>query len=173
MAASPGPLLGDEGSAYDVGRRAAVIALREADRGQPNSPLANRFLRELGIANLEDFHLHVYSGPDEVFPRIFPVVIAAANEGDAAARALLQEAANELASLIADMVTRLGLKSEEFLLVKTGGMVGRSVYFDQQLDERLRAVAPHAEFGSLVIPLAEAAARLAVRLLPAAAVEGH
>jgi N-acetylglucosamine kinase len=168
-----GPLLGDEGSAYDVGRRAAISALREADLGKPNSPLTNKFLRELGIANLEDFHLHVYSGPDEVFPRIFPVVIAAANEGEFSARALLQEAANELASLISDMVTRLGLKSEKFLLVKTGGMVGRSAYFDQQLDERLRAVAPHAEFGALVISPAEAAARLAIRLLPAAAVEGH
>jgi N-acetylglucosamine kinase-like BadF-type ATPase len=168
-----GPLLGDEGSAYDVGRRAAISALREADLGKPNSPLTNKFLRELGIANLEDFHLHVYSGPDEVFPRIFPVVIAAANEGEFSARALLQEAANELASLISDMVTRLGLKSEKFLLVKTGGMVGRSAYFDQQLDERLHAVAPHAEFGTLVISPAEAAARLAIRLLPAATVEGH
>jgi N-acetylglucosamine kinase len=168
-----GPLLGDEGSAYDVGRRAAITALREADLGKPNSPLANKFLRELGIANLEDFHLHVYSGPDEVFPRIFPVVIAAANEGEFSARALLQEAANELASLISDMVTRLGLKSEKFLLVKTGGMVGRSAYFDQQLDKRLHALAPHAEFGTLVISPAEAAARLAIRLLPAATVEGH
>ena len=30
-----GPLLGDEGSAYDVGRRAAIAALRAADRGMP------------------------------------------------------------------------------------------------------------------------------------------
>lgn len=162
-----GPLLGDEGSAYDVGRRATIAALRESDRGLPDSPLAARILRELRVGDWEDLHLRVYDAPDEVFPRIFPVVTAAADEGDAAARALLEEASGELAGLVADLVERLELKSEKFLLVKSGGMVRRSEYFDKLLDERLRLAAPQAEFGSLVVTAAEAAARLAVRLLPA------
>ena len=167
-----GPLLGDEGSAYDVGRRAAIAALREADRGRPDSELAEKILRELRLADWEDFHLRVYSVPDEVFPRIFPVVTAAADEGNAAAQALLQDAAKELAGLVADLLERLELKSEKLLLVKSGGMVGRSVYFDRLLDERLRSAAPHAEFGALMISAAEAAARVAVRLLPAQVEEG-
>jgi glucosamine kinase len=167
-----GPLLGDEGSAYDVGRRAAIAALREYDRGMPDSALAARILSELGIANWEDFHLRVYSAPDEVFPRIFPIVTAAAEEGNSEARSLLQDAAVELARLVADLAERLQLKSEKFLLVKNGGMVGRSAYFDKLLDERLHLAAPHAEFGSPVMTAAEAGARLAVRLLPTAAEEG-
>jgi N-acetylglucosamine kinase len=163
-----GPLLGDEGSAYDVGRRAAIAALRESDRGMPDSPLAARILRELDCAGWEDFHLRVYGIPDEVFPRIFPVVTAAADEGDFAAQALLQDAAAELARLVADLLERLQLKSEKFLLVKSGGMLGRSAYFDKLIDERLRLAAPQAEFGSLVVTAAEAAARLAVRLFPVA-----
>ena len=168
-----GPLLGDEGSAYDVGRRASIAALREADRGMPDSPLAAKILRELRVSDWEDFHLRVYSVPDEVFPRIFPVVTVAADEGSSAARALLQDAAAELALLVADLTERLQLKSEKFLLVKSGGMVGRSDYFDQLLDQRLRLAAPHAEFGSLVVTAAEAAARLAVKLLPEAGEEGN
>ena len=168
-----GPLLGDEGSAYDVGRRASIAALREADRGRPDSPLATKILRELRVSDWEDFHLRVYSVPDEVFPRIFPVVTVAADEGSSAARALLQDAAAELALLVADLTERLQLKSEKFLLVKSGGMVGRSDYFDQLLDQRLRLAAPHAEFGSLVVTAAEAAARLAVKLLPEAGEEGN
>lgn len=167
-----GPLLGDEGSAYDVGRRASIAALREADRGLPDSPLAKRILRELRCADWEDFHMRVYSVPDEVFPRIFPVVAAEAEGGNSTARGLLQDAANELAGLVADLVERLELKSERFLLVKSGGMVGRSEYFDGLLDERLRHAAPHVEFGSVLIPAAEAAARLALRLLPAMSEEG-
>ena len=167
-----GPLLGDEGSAYDVGRRAAIAALREYDRGMPDSPLAESILNELGIANWEDFHLRVYGAPDEVFPRIFPVVTAAAEQGNYAAQELLQDAAAELAGLVADLVERLGLKSERFLLVKSGGMMGRSPYFEKLLNDRLHLAAPHAEFGSLVVTAAEAAARLALRLLPAAAEEG-
>jgi glucosamine kinase len=167
-----GPSLGDEGSAYDVGRRAAIAALREYDRGMPDSALAAKILSELGIANWEDFHLRVYSSPDEVFPRVFPIVTASADEGNSEARALLQNAVVELATLVADLVERLQLKSEKFLLVKSGGMVGRSAYFDKLLDERLHLAAPHAEFGSPVMTAAEAGARLAVRLLPTAAEEG-
>ena len=167
-----GPLLGDEGSAYDVGRRAAIAALRESDRGMPDSPLAATILRDLGIADWEEFHLRVYNSPDEVFPRIFPVVTAAADAGNSAARVLLQDAAVELSGLLADLVERLQLKGEKFLLVKNGGMVGHSAYFDKLLDDRLRLAAPQAEFGSMVMNAAEAAARLAVRLLPAVPEEG-
>jgi len=167
-----GPLLGDEGSAYDIGRRAVIAALRASDRGMADTPLAARILRELHVADWEDFHLRVYNAPDEVFPRIFPVVVAAADEGDSAAQALLQHAAADLAELMVDLVERLHLKSEKFLMVKSGGMVRRSAYFDKLLDERLRLAAPQAEFGSLVLSPAEAAARLAVRLLLAPGEEG-
>ena len=167
-----GPLLGDEGSAYDIGRRAAIEALRASDRGIPNSPLAARILRELRVGDWEEFHLRVYAIPDEVFPRIFPVVAAAADEGDPAARAILQDAAAELARLVADLVERLELKTQKFLLVKSGGMVGRSAFFDRSVDERLRLAAPQAEFGALAMTPAEAAACVALRLVSAASDEG-
>lgn len=160
-----GPLLGDEGSAYDIGQRAAIDALRASDRGTPNSSLAEKVQRELGIADWEEFQLRVYSAPDEVFPRIFPVVAEAAEEGDEKARELLQAGAAALAWLVADLVQRLQLKSQKFLLVKSGGMVGRSAYFDQAIDQRLRMAAPHAEFGELAMTPAEAAARMAVRMI--------
>jgi len=167
-----GPLLGDEGSAYDIGRRAATAAFREFDRGNADSPLAKKILHELGVANWEAFHLRVYSVPDEVFPRVFPVIANAADEGDSSARVLLQDAASQLADLVDDLVERLQLKSQAFLLVKSGGMLGRCAYFDQLIDERLRRVAPRAKFEGSAIPPAEAAARLALRLLPDLTEEG-
>ena len=167
-----GPLLGDEGSAYDIGRRAAIDALRASDRGIPNSPLAARILRELRVGDWEEFHLRVYSIPDEVFPRIFPVVATAAEEGDPAAQVLLQDAAEALAGLVGDLMERLQLQSHKFLLVKSGGMVGRAAYFDQLVDERLRLAAPQAGFGALAMTAAEAAASMALRLLAARTDEG-
>jgi len=167
-----GPLLGDEGSAYDVGRRATIAALRAADRGEADSPLAARILRDLRAEDWEDLQLRVYRAPDEVFPRIFPIVTAAADEGDSEARMLLQHAAGELSGLLVDLMVRLDLNDEKFLLVKSGGMVGHSAYFDKLLDQRLRMAAPYAQFGALIVTAAQAAARLALRLLPAPAEEG-
>jgi glucosamine kinase len=160
-----GPLLGDEGSAYEVGQQAAIEALRVSDRDLPDSPLAAKILSELRITDWEEFHLRVYKKPDEVFPRIFPVVTAAAEEGDEAAQKLLLRSARRLAALVADLVERLHLKSQKFLLLKSGGMVGRSAYFDAMVDEQLKLAAPHAQFGTLEMTAAEAAAAMALRLI--------
>ena len=166
-----GFLLGDEGSAYDIGRRAVIAALRESDRGHADSPLSARILKALALDDWEQLHLRVYGHPDEIFPRVFPVVAASADEGDASARELLYNAAEDLAGLVKDLIERLQFKSQKFLLVKTGGMLGRSAYLDQQVDYCLHATAPEAVFGALAVSPAEAAARLALRLLPALAKE--
>jgi N-acetylglucosamine kinase-like BadF-type ATPase len=168
-----GFLLGDEGSAFHIGQRAATEALRRMDAGEPEIPLAKRFLQQLGMADWQEFRLRVYDSPDEVFPRIFPVVAAAAEEGDPTARSLLQEAAGHLAELVSALVTRLGLETTTFSLVKTGGMIGRSNYFDELMDERLRTVAPCADLEELAMSEAEAAACIALRLSDKAANEGN
>jgi N-acetylglucosamine kinase-like BadF-type ATPase len=93
------------------------------------------------------------------------VVARAADEGDTEAQELLQSAATELSLLVNDLVSRLNLREQKFLLVKTGGMVQGSRYFDEQVNERLKKAAPHAEFGVLAVAAAEAAARIALRMV--------
>jgi N-acetylglucosamine kinase-like BadF-type ATPase len=161
-----GPLLGDEGSAYDIGRRASIRAMREFDRAQENSALGARILREVGVAGWVEFQSRATAVPDDVFPRVFSVVAGAAETGDSSARKFLQDAARELAGVVGDLADRLGFTEQRFSLVKSGGMVGRSKYFDEQVDECLRRVAPRAEFEGLALPPAEAAARIALKLLP-------
>jgi N-acetylglucosamine kinase-like BadF-type ATPase len=160
-----GPLLGDEGSAYDIGKRAAIVALREYDRTGQITELGAKILKELRLANWEEFQTRVHAVPDDVFPKIFPVIGKAADQGDCDAREFLQLAAAELSWLVKDLVDRLGLREQKFLLVKTGGMVNRSLYFDEQMNQRLRDAAQRAEFGTLAMTAAEAAARIALRLM--------
>jgi hypothetical protein len=64
------------------------------------------------------------------------------------------------------------LNHEKFLLVKSGGMIGRCAYFDKVLDDRLRLAAPEAQFGAPLETAAEAAARMALRFLLAPPEEG-
>jgi N-acetylglucosamine kinase-like BadF-type ATPase len=160
-----GPLLGDEGSAYDIGKRAAIAAFREYDRSGATTELGAKILQELRMNDWHELQTLVHAAPDDVFPKIFPLVGKVADEGDAGAREILQLAAAELAGLVKDLVDRLELRGQRFLLVKSGGTVHRSRYFDEQVDQRLRDVAPKAEFGTLAVTAAEAAAHIALRML--------
>jgi N-acetylglucosamine kinase-like BadF-type ATPase len=167
-----GPLLGDEGSAYDIGRRGVIVALRERDRTGEDSALGKQILRQLGCSNWPEVQQRVTSSAGEIFPRAFPVVAVAADAGDNVARTLLNDAARELVALVKAVAARLGLGTVSFFLAKTGGTLGRSAFFDAQLDAMLRDALPEAQIGVLPMAPAEAAARLALRLVSATELAG-
>lgn len=160
-----GYLLGDEGSAYNVGQRAVRQALAHFERTGADTALGQRILAETGEPSWAELQARINAGPDDVFPRLFPVVLYAAESGDAAGRALLEECAAALAGLVKDLAQRLQLQSQKFLLAQTGGMLGRSGYFDERLEQHLRGAVPLAEFGELKLSPAEAAAHLALQLM--------
>jgi N-acetylglucosamine kinase len=163
-----GYLLGDEGSAYHVGQRAVLESLRHFERTGADIPLGQKILSEIGADTWEDLQSRVYASPDEVFPRLFPMVLQAAESGDATARTLLDDCAAALAELVSDLAERLQLQIQNFRLAKTGGMLGRAAWFDERLDHYLRQAAPLAQCSDLLLSPAEAAAHLALQLLPPA-----
>lgn len=163
-----GYLLGDEGSAYHVGQRAVIQSLRHFERTGTDTGIGKEILSEVGAGTWADLQSRVYAAPDEVFPRLFPAMLVAAEAGDATASLLLDDCAAALAELVGDLAERLQLQSQDFLLAKTGGMLGRSAWFDERLAHYLRKAAPHARFSDLQLSPAEAAAHLALRLLPPA-----
>ena len=173
-----GSQIGDEGSAYDIGRRAVLTAMHENDRVGADSLLGQRLLRELGWADWSGVKARAQATSDEVFPRLFSVVAMVADwvetssetmdetEARKSARGILRAAAFDLGLLAENLAERLKLRATRFAIAKTGGMIGRSKYLERQIDERLRSAFPQAEIGSLRLTPAEAAARLALRLLP-------
>jgi N-acetylglucosamine kinase-like BadF-type ATPase len=102
--------------------------------------------------------------PDDVFPKLFPVVVAAAESADSASREILFASAVGLGNLAMTVVRKLGLRDTEFPLVKCGGVFGRSRMLDSLLDSVLSSGAPRAKISSLEISPAVGAARLAGRL---------
>jgi len=163
-----GYLLGDEGSAYHVGQRAVLDALRQFERTGADTPMGEKILSEIGASTWADLQSRVYAAPDEVFPRLFPTVLKSADAGDPTARLLLDDCAAALAELVGDLAERLQLQCQNFLLAKTGGMLGRSAYFNERLDHYLRKEAPSGQFSALQLSPPEAAAHLALQLLPPA-----
>jgi glucosamine kinase len=160
-----GPMVSDEGSAFDIGRRAVIAAQREYDRTGKDSDLGQRILREMGSVPWPELRKRIQSAPDEVFPRLFSVVATLGDSGDQTSQGILRTAAYKLASIATTLAERLHLASCPFPLVKTGGMIGRARHLDSQLDERLRVTLPQAVLCSLDRTPAEAAARLALETL--------
>jgi len=180
-----GSQIGDEGSAYDIGRRAVLTAMHENDRTGADSLLGQRLLRELGCTNWSEVKARAQAASDEVFPRLFSVVAMVADwletssetSAETAARISAKEtlhtAAIDLASLAENLADRLQLRGTRFAIAKTGGMIGRSKYLENQIDERLKSAFPKAEIGSLRVSPAEAAGLLALQLLSIGEDAGH
>jgi N-acetylglucosamine kinase-like BadF-type ATPase len=168
-----GSQIGDEGSAYDIGRRAVLTAMHENDRSGSDSALGKRVLRELGCTSWSEVKVRAQAASDEVFPRLFSVVAALADINDAPAQGILRAAAFDLSSLAENLAERLHLRGTRFYLAKTGGMIGRCMYLESQLDERLRNLFPSAEIGELRISPAEAAGRMALQLLSSGEAAGQ
>jgi N-acetylglucosamine kinase-like BadF-type ATPase len=157
-----GPILGDPSSAYDIGRRAVALGLRHHLLGG-SSPLGEAILKvvESDWAGLQE---RIRVDSERILPKIFPVVVDAANKSDESANALLRSAAEELSELAILVIERLELTEKPFFLAKTGGVFGRSASFDGAFDAAIRRVASQARIGPLQ-PIAEFAARAALACL--------
>jgi glucosamine kinase len=159
-----GPWIGDEGSAFEVGRRAVSAVARTRDLDAPVTALAEMIPAAVGSPDWDDLMLRIMKSPDEVFPRLFPVVAAAADADDGVAKEILFGSAIGLGNLAMIVIRRLGMKDQEFPLVKCGGVFGRSPVLDALLDSVLASGALRAKLSRLAVSPAVGAARMAARL---------
>jgi N-acetylglucosamine kinase-like BadF-type ATPase len=159
-----GPWIGDEGSAFEIGRRAVSAVARVRDINAPASVLPEMIATALECPDWDDLLLRVMKNADDVFPKLFPVVAAAANAEDSAAKEIIFASAIGLSNLAMTVIRRLGMKGEVFPLVKCGGVFGHCQMLDALLDSVLASGALRAEISRLEIFPALAAARMAARL---------
>lgn len=148
----------DEGSSFDVGRKTIASAMAEREKRGAESQIGKEILQQLGCAGWAEARERAQAAPDDVYPTIFPLIAAAADAGDELARSVLRDAAENLSQLAREAASQLGLPGAEFVLVKMGGMLGRSNFFDAELNGALRKSLPHSREGKLRMSPAEAAA---------------
>jgi N-acetylglucosamine kinase-like BadF-type ATPase len=158
-----GPWYSDEGSAFDIGRRAVrAVSLAEEHRG-PATALSGRLLQFHQARGWDQLSEQISKNPDSVFPHTFPLVAELADANDAVSREILAAAAASLAGLAVAVVTDLGWRDREVPLAKVGGASGRSKFFDAAIDAELKKQIPRVTLVALKITPAEAAVRMAVR----------
>jgi N-acetylglucosamine kinase-like BadF-type ATPase len=141
-----GPLLGDAGSGYWIGREGLRTAARALDRGPPLSVLEERILQALQVRDAESLIERVYSpalGPSRV-AELAPVVARAAAGGDETAARILVQAGQALARSLAAVVAGLGMQDQAFEVVLSGGVLCGVGPVRETVVAALPGIAPHA-----------------------------
>ena len=110
----------DEGSGHWIGRRAISAILSAHDQGLETT-LRAMVLQAWKLNTLDELVQQANSTPPPDFPRLFPIVLRAADEDDSVARGLLTDAGAKLGSLAAIVVHRLANHTPAAML--TGSML--------------------------------------------------
>jgi N-acetylglucosamine kinase-like BadF-type ATPase len=112
--------ISDEGSGHWIGRRAISAILSAHDQGLETA-LSAMVLQAWKLNSLDELVQQANSTPPPDFPRLFPIVLRAADEDDSVARSLLTDAGAKLGSLAAIVVRRLAHNTPAAML--TGSML--------------------------------------------------
>jgi N-acetylmuramic acid 6-phosphate etherase len=142
-----GPYLGDEGSAYALGRAAVTAAARAADGRGATLELVKRIFDELGTRDarkLAQWASLAATEPQRI-AALAPQVMAAADKGDPVAARILERAASELALLVKTVVLKLKLPRQKLPIVLCGGVLDHSERLRHDVLAMLRSLGVEAE----------------------------
>jgi N-acetylglucosamine kinase-like BadF-type ATPase len=159
-----GHLLDDEGSGYWIGVNALKAVMREADGRGPQTELTPRILGRFGVSAATDLVQVVYYRDlrRQEIAALSELVEQACAAGDPTACEILEIAASELVRSAASVTARLGMTSERFSYVLSGGVFRGVPSLAQALATRLADVAPQSRTIALEVEPAVGAVRLAI-----------
>jgi N-acetylmuramic acid 6-phosphate etherase len=157
-----GYLLGDEGSGYALSLAAMQAIARMSDDRGPETLLARSLLERLHLNQPQELIAAIYRGDlgRPALAALAPLVLEAAEAGDAVAGDIVQEGAGHLASMIASCAVQLGLV-QPYPLVLSGGLLLASASYRDRLLGALSTLEIDAEPVTLAHEPAEGAVRLA------------
>ncbi len=156
-----GPWASDEGSAFDIGRKALAAIARMQDSRERPSVLVNLAEHAFEVKAWSGLLAVINASPLECLPKLFPLIVEAARRRDYTARRLLREAGTQLGVLGRDLIHVLNLEKAAFPIGLVGGVFGRSPLLAQTTRRVLLQAAPKAHVMIPRISPAAAAARLA------------
>lgn len=125
-----GMVVGDEGSAFSIGRNGLAAALRAADGRGPETRLLQRFICLLGLEDERGIPPWAGRAEKAEVAALAVHVVTAAEEGDAVALQLLEREARELACHAVALARRLEPWSGPVPVAFHGGVLGVDFYAD-------------------------------------------
>src|SRR5439155_3937578 len=140
-----GYLLGDEGSAWQIGLSGLRAACRAADRAGPATQLLAAFQATLGTDDPRDFIPATYRGVWDraAIAGLAPIVLEAAECGDEVAHRLVVQQVTELARTAVAAVDAYNLPRLGLPVAVAGGLVVKSEFYRRLFVEALRGLGTH------------------------------
>jgi len=147
IAGGYGFLIGDQGSAFDIGLRAIDAATKSEDRRGPRTVLETTVCDYFGLERIRLITRIVYAAgfSRDRISRLTPEVVRVAEEGDEVARDLLADAAGDAAETALGVVRQLYEPGDRVRVYLTGGVFKAGPLVRQPFDIALHAGWPQAE----------------------------
>ncbi len=167
-----GPLLGDDGGGFWIGRRVVRMICRDEDRDRLRTPLAEQIFAELQVDNSRALIARIGAAPSPpaAVAALARTVLAAAVEGDPQAQKLVNAAGKRLIDLVRTVANRLDAPADAISMACTGGLLSQASPLAERLGvrdagspHRLAAVCRRASVGRRAISRAAGMSRAASR----------
>ncbi|NLN82771.1 MAG: hypothetical protein GX138_00175 [Firmicutes bacterium] len=139
-----GPIIGDEGGGYEIGRQGLMAVMRQGDGRGPKTALTESIFSQWNVTNHQQLAAKVYH-PETQRPHIAVLSILvkqAAAQGDEVARKIIAEAIEQLALAATAVIRELKMEEDEFPVALVGGGFSEDISWAQGLEDLIRQVAP-------------------------------
>ncbi len=147
-----GRFIGDEGSAFVIGREALRAVAKYIDGRGKKTVLKDLIFEEFNLTDLMQVVSKIYSGEFDI-GKVAPIVMKAVELGDSVAKEILDNACIELLEHIKAMLKKANF-GETINLALLGGVLQNENYVSRKLKEMLKSELPEV---NLVEPMASPA----------------
>lgn len=155
--------MGDEGGGYWLGRRALTAAAAALDGRGEQTTLGARIMTALELRDFDDLVRWAAAATPPQVAALAPQVLNAAGEGELVARRAVEDAAAELAALVAALLRRFPGRGA-VAVTPTGGLLQAASPVRAALAAQLAAAHRRARIAPREVDPAAGAARLAAAL---------
>lgn len=157
-----GPLLGDEGSGYDIGRKAINRATRVQDGREENDQFLRVVCHHFNIQELSAIHRLLRNGDQRsLVASLAKPICELYRQGDATAIELLQGAVSDIMLSIQSVIKKAGFQ-EPLPLVLSGSLLKPGEPLVELLKYSMKATKIVSEIVEAPIPAAVSAAAMAL-----------
>lgn len=139
-----GHRLGDEGSAYYIGRKGLIAAFQGYDGRKDAEKLLEKILSDLNLNDVSELKDWVYDRSRTVadIAALAPTIIKLAEQGDGVCRDIVDGALEELISSVNTAYRKILQPEKRFTVILQGGIFQHSSFYRQKFIERLKSSYP-------------------------------